>query len=99
MPFTKSQSEDRSELHDLVYGWGKLSPGVPLAKPDRDSIWISTRSSRWPSTWPKPSPAGPSRRSSASNSSSSATTNLARSVHGPAWFRKHRGPWRSVVGP
>jgi hypothetical protein len=24
MPFTKAQTEDRSELRDLVYGWGKI---------------------------------------------------------------------------
>src|SRR5271157_192105 len=24
MPFTRNQTEDRSELHDLVYGWGKI---------------------------------------------------------------------------
>ena len=44
MPFTKSQPEDRSELHDLVYGWGKVvtrrafgeaGPGLDL---DFDSI-------------------------------------------------------------
>jgi hypothetical protein len=44
MPFTKSQPEDRSELRDLVYGWGKIvtrrafgdaGPGLDL---DFDSI-------------------------------------------------------------
>jgi hypothetical protein len=44
MPFTKSQPEDRSELRDLVYGWGKVvtrrvfgeaGPGLDL---DFDSI-------------------------------------------------------------
>ena len=24
MPFTRNQTEDRSELHDLVHGWGKI---------------------------------------------------------------------------
>ena len=44
MPFTKNQTEDRSELRDLVYGWGKVvtrrafgeaGPGLDL---DFDSI-------------------------------------------------------------
>ena len=44
MPFTKNQTEDRSELRDLVYGWGKIitrrtfgeaGPGLDL---DFDSI-------------------------------------------------------------
>ncbi len=44
MPFTKTQAEDRSELRDLAYGWGKIitrrafgekGPGLDL---DFDSI-------------------------------------------------------------
>ena len=44
MPFTKAQSEDRSDLRDLAYGWGKVvsrraygeqGPGLDL---DFDSI-------------------------------------------------------------
>jgi hypothetical protein len=44
MPFTKNQTEDRSELRDLVYGWGRIvtrrafgeaGPGLEL---DFDSI-------------------------------------------------------------
>ena len=44
MPFTKNQTEDRDELRDLVYGWGKVvtrrafgeaGPGLDL---DFDSI-------------------------------------------------------------
>jgi hypothetical protein len=44
MPFTRNQTADRSELHDLVYGWGKVitrrvygdaGPGLDL---DFDSI-------------------------------------------------------------
>ena len=44
MPFSRTQPEDRSELHDLVYGWGKIvsrrafgeaGPGLDL---DFDSI-------------------------------------------------------------
>ena len=44
MPFTKSQSSDSSEIHDLAYGWGKIvsrrafgeaGPGLDL---DFDSI-------------------------------------------------------------
>ena len=77
---------------------GKSSPAAPSATPDPGSIWISTRSKRWPSTWPKPSPVGPSKRSSAPHSNASVTTSPVPNARVPARFKEPHGPWPSAAG-
>ena len=100
MPFTQNQTEDRSELRDGVYGWGKLvtrravgeaGPGLDRDFDSMESLAVDMAQTRT---------RGPSKRSSQANSRSSATSRLALSVHAPVgrerppnpggWWWNHR---------